>query len=95
MKEITVEPRRTGRGKRYCVESVIFSFGVKEQGDSSLLQNQNYLLVKQASNFETETDHMSSSIDQAAAAESQKFRELLGLDVEKKVEPKFINQTVS
>ena len=37
---------------------------------------------------------MSSSIDQAAAAESQKFREALGLPVEKKVELKVVNPTV-
>ena len=37
---------------------------------------------------------MSSSIDQAAAAESQKFRESLGLAVEKKVELKVVNPTV-
>ena len=37
---------------------------------------------------------MSSSIDQAAAAESQKFRESLGLGVEKKVDLKVVNPTV-
>jgi hypothetical protein len=50
--------------------------------------------VKQLRHSETENILMSSSSDQAAAAESQKFRELLGLGVEKKVEPKAIDQTV-
>ena len=88
------KPQLTGRLRRYCGRSVNYLLGVREREGLSLSQTKQNIRVKQLRHSETENIHMSSFSDQAAASESQKFRELLGLGVEKMVEPKAVEQTV-